>query len=568
MSFDGIFTHLMVRELNEKLIGGRINKIHQPYENEVVLLIRSQGKNHKLLLSAHPSYARIQLTSMEYRNPQTPPNFAMMLRKHLESAILEEIEQVENDRIIHFSFSKRNELGDLENIVLIVELMGRHSTILLLNKDSGKILDVIKHVGASQNSYRLLLPGATYVMPPKNSGINPFIATDPQVFERLSSEPETTAASLQSKFQGFGRDTANEIAFLLQRQPNKKMHVWHDFINRLLEDPHPSLIKQNQKEFFTPIPFASLLNDDCTIEHYSSLSELLDAFYYDKAERDRVKQQGGQLLKLIHNELERNKKKLKKREQTLLASENSEEYRQKGELLTTFMHQVPKGETSVTLENYYVENQPIEIALNPALSANQNAQKYFQKYQKLRNAVKVVGSQIQETKEEITYLESVQSQLEIARPRDVAMIQEELRNQGYLKKRNTKEKVKSEKSKPEQFFATDGTEILVGKNNLQNDELSLRVAKKNEFWLHAKDIPGSHVIIRSSEPTKETIVEAAQLAAYHSKYRNSSRVPVDLVQVRYLKKPNGAKPGYVIYENQTTYFVTPEEELVNRLRKK
>lgn len=561
MSFDGIFTHLMVQELQNELVNGRVNKIHQPYENEVIFVIRSQGKNHKLLLSAHPSYARIQCTQATYTNPETPPTFLMMLRKYLDGAILETIEQVANDRVVHFHFTRRDELGDLQNFVLIVELMGRHSTILLMNRATGKIVDTIKHIGHSQNTYRTLLPGSLYVAPPKQDTVDPYTLNQTKVFEMLSRLEELSPKVLQQTFQGFGRDTADELVSRLKERPNEKVTVWEEFFAELA-DPVPTYLKSGNKEFFTPVPFHSLMEQADWQETYQSLSALLDAFYHEKADRDRVKQQGSELLKKIDNELKRNKHKLEKRQQTLRESENAEEFRQKGELLTTFMAQVSRGAGEVELANYYDENKPIKIALDPALTPNQNAQKYFQRYQKLKNAVKLIHQQIAETKDEIAYLESVEAQLEIAAPKDLLTIREELAAQGYVKNR-TKQRKKQTPSQPERFLSSDGTEILVGKNNLQNDQLTLKTARKTDYWLHTKNIPGSHVIIRSDSPSEETILEAAELAAYFSKYRHSAQVPVDLVQVKHIRKPNGAKPGFVIYENQTTYYVTPEETILD-----
>lgn len=561
MSFDGVFTHAMVNELRETLLSGRISKIHQPYENEIVLVIRSRGKNHRLLLSAQPSYARVQITQIDYQNPDNPPNFVMMLRKYLDGAILESIEQIENDRVIHFHFAKRNELGDLQNIILIVELMGRHSTIVLVNQETGKILDAIKHIGSSQNTYRSLLPGVEYIAPPKQEVLNPFSSDKEKIFQRLS-QTELEPKAIQYQFQGIGFDTAQELTKRLLERPNEKMVVWDEFFSSIINHPDPTFYETTNKDFFTPIVYQVFSEQASAVTTYPTLSQLLDSYYHEKAEKDRAKQQGGELIRKIENELKRNKNKLKKREQTLKESENAENYRRDGELLTTFLTQVPRGAKEVVLPNYYEEDRPIKIALDPALTPNQNAQKYFHRYQKLKNAVKLIGEQIQEAKDEIQYLESVLSQLEIAGPMDIEAIKEELTAEGYLKKKTQKKQKKKKPSQPDQYFSSDGTLILVGKNNLQNDQLTMKTAKKTDYWLHAKNIPGSHVIIKSDQPSDETITEAAELAAYFSKYRYSAQVPVDLVQVKHIRKPNGAKPGYVIYENQKTVIVTPEEEKI------
>ncbi|HGF8045346.1 TPA: fibronectin-binding protein EfbA [Enterococcus faecium] len=565
MSFDGVFTHAMVNELRETLLSGRISKIHQPYENEIVLVIRSRGKNHRLLFSAHPSYARVQITQIDYQNPDNPPNFVMMLRKYLDGAILENIEQIENDRVIHFHFAKRNELGDLQNIILIVELMGRHSTIVLVNQETGKILDAIKHIGSSQNTYRSLLPGVEYIAPPKQEVLNPFSSDKEKIFQRLS-QTELEPKAIQHQFQGIGFDTAQELTKRLLERPNEKMVVWHEFFSSIINHPVPTFYETTNKDFFTPIDYQVFSEQASAVTTYPTLSQLLDSYYHEKAEKDRAKQQGGELIRKIENELKRNKNKLKKREQTLKESENAENYRRDGELLTTFLTQVPRGAKEVVLPNYYEEDRPIKIALDPALTPNQNAQKYFHRYQKLKNAVKLIGEQIQEAKDEIQYLESVLSQLEIAGPMDIEAIKEELTAEGYLKKKTQKKQKNKKPSQPDQYFSSDGTLILVGKNNLQNDQLTMKTAKKTDYWLHAKNIPGSHVIIKSDQPSDETITEAAELAAYFSKYRYSAQVPVDLVQVKHIRKPNGAKPGYVIYENQKTVIVTPEEEKITAMK--
>jgi predicted ribosome quality control (RQC) complex YloA/Tae2 family protein len=543
------------------LSGGRISKIHQPYDNELMLVIRSQGKNHTLLLSAHPTYARVQITQIPYSNPSTPPNFCMVIRKYLDGSILEKIEQLENDRILNFYFSSRNELGDLENIILSIELMGRHSNIILYNQNSMKIIDAIKHIGTSVNSYRTILPGMDYIAPPTQDKLNPFDVSEHKLFEIIKTAENLDTAFIQTTFQGIGKDTAKELVYQLNLNPKEKIKSWYYFFNQLETTIKPTLTITNGKEQFSPIPFVTL-GDENTF--YDSLSSLLDGFYEGKAERDRVKQQAGELFRKIKSDQVKISKKIEKLEKSLVDADHAEIFRIKGELLTTFLHEVPRGVKTVTLNNYYEENEPIEIALNEAITPNQNAQKYFQRYQKLKNSVKVVIEQLEKAKYELLYLQSIESQLEIAAPKDIELIKEELIAEKYIKDKQKKKKAKQKKSEPETFTSSTGIKILVGKNNLQNDQLTLKTASKTDIWLHAKDIPGSHVILKSKEPDEITLIEAAHLAAFYSKYRLSSQVPVDYVQVKHVKKPNGAKPGYVIYENQQTLFVTPDKELIEK----
>ncbi|MGX7418721.1 NFACT RNA binding domain-containing protein [Carnobacterium gallinarum] len=566
MSFDGIFTHTMVNELKELLNNGRISKVHQPYQSEIILVMRANGKNHKVLLSAHPSYARIQTTEIPYENPNTPPNFCMMMRKQLEGAILENIEQIGNDRVIHFTFKGRDEIGDVRNVVLVVELMGRHSNIFLIEQDTKRIVDCIKHVPSSMNSYRSVMPGATYIAPPHQDKLNPFTTTAVEITESLASDPELSLQkNLQTAYQGLGGDTTAEIIYRSESNPSEIPAAFLAFIQEVSDGHHtPTLTTGAKKEFFTPTPFLSL---DGEKKIFGNLSQLLDAYYSGKAEKDRVNQQGSDLIRLVNVELQRNVKKLKKLEQTLAETEFADDYRIKGEILTAYLHEFEKGQKEVTLLNFYDDEKPIKITLDVRKNPSQNAQKYFAKYQKLRNAVAFVGEQIELTLNEIDYLESVGTQLSLATPKDVAEIKEELTQEGYLKKKKTKKKaMKTQQGKPEQYRSSDGTSILVGKNNLQNDQLTLKTARKTDIWLHTKNIPGSHVIIQDSNPSEETILEAANIAAYFSKSQLSASVPVDLVPVKLIRKPNGAKPGYVIYEGQRTVSVTPDKELVARLK--
>ena len=533
MSFDGIFLHHMTAEL-QPLVGGRIQKINQPFDQELVLTVRSAGKSHKLLLSAHPVFGRVQLTKTDFQNPQNPNNFVMILRKYLAGAFIEQIEQVGNDRQIIFHISTKDEIGDRLKIALITEIMGKHSNIILLEKTSQKIIESIKHIGFSQNQYRTILPGSTYIAPPLNTAIDPFKATDEEIFEALQTE------QLQQKLQGIGRDSKNALTGLSVKEFNEKLLT-----------VTPSIYPNDT--------FSSIKLADEFVS-FDSLSEMLDTYYADKAERDRVKQVAASVIKKIQNELKKNRDKLKKQERELLATDNAEIFRQKGELLNTFLNQVPNDKSNVTLENYYT-NEPIEIALNPALSPVQNAQRYFHRYQKLKQAVKFLGEQIAKTKETIHYLESVESNLENADVAEIADIREELIQTGYIKQkyRNKKQKMLP----PEKYQAEDGTIILVGKNNLQNEQVSFKLSRRGDLWFHVKDIPGSHVLITgNANPSDETITFAGELAAYFSKARYSNLVQVDVLDVKKLHKPTGTAPGFVTYDREKTIRVTPDESVI------
>ena len=549
MSFDGFFLHHMVEELRAELLNGRIQKINQPFDQELVLQIRSNRQSHRLLLSAHPVFGRIQLTETTFENPAQPSTFIMVLRKYLQGAVIESIEQIENDRIVEITVSNKNEIGDDIQATLIIEIMGKHSNILLVDKSSNKVLEVIKHIGFSQNSYRTLLPGATYIAPPSTEALNPFTIKDGKLFEILQTQ-ELTAKNLQSLFQGLGRDTAIELENLLT---DDRLSKFRDFFK---QETNPCLTDKS----FSCVPFSTKIEGQ-----FSSLSQLLDVFYKDKAERDRVKQQASELIRRVENELQKNRQKLKKQEKELLATENAEEFRQKGELLTTFLHQVPNDQDQVVLDNYYT-NQPITISLDKALTPNQNAQKYFKRYQKLKEAVKYLTDLIEETKDTILYLESVETVLNQAGLDEIAEIREELIQTGFIRRRQ-REKIQKRK-KPEKYLASDGkTIILVGRNNLQNEELTFKIARKEELWFHAKDIPGSHVVISGNlNPSDEVKTDAAELAAYYSKGRLSNLVQVDMIEVKKLNKPTGGKPGFVTYTGQKTLRVTPDSEKIESMK--
>ncbi|HGD3141412.1 TPA: NFACT family protein [Streptococcus agalactiae] len=550
MSFDGFFLHHLTNELQEQIEKGRIQKVNQPFDHELVLTIRNNRRNYKLLLSAHPVFGRIQTTEANFQNPQNPNTFTMIMRKYLQGAVIETIQQIENDRILEIIVSNKNEIGDHIKATLVVEIMGKHSNIILIDKNEHKIIESIKHVGFSQNSYRTILPGSTYIAPPKTKAINPFDISDQTLFELLQTN-DLSPKNLQQLFQGLGRDTALELSHCLK---DNKLNDFRQFFSR---EYYPSLTEKS----FSAVQFSS------SHETFQSLGQLLDYYYQEKAEKDRIAQQASDLIHRVQGELEKNIKKLAKQQDELLATENAEEFRQKGELLTTYLSMVPNNQDVVVLDNYYT-NQTIEISLDRALTPNQNAQRYFKKYQKLKEAVKHLKGIISDTENTITYLESVETSLNHASMEDINDIREELVETVFIKRRAHDKQHK--RKKPEQYLASDGkTIILVGRNNLQNDELTFKIARKGELWFHAKDIPGSHVLIRDNlNPSDEVKTDAAELAAYYSKARLSNLVQVDMIEAKKLNKPSGTKPGFVTYTGQKTLRVTPTQEKIDSLKLK
>ncbi|UXC67747.1 NFACT family protein [Limosilactobacillus oris] len=556
MSFDGFFTHAIVHELNSTLKTGRVARISQPYPAELIITIRAQRHNYALLLSANPTYPRVQITEVPFTNPAVPTNFTMTMRKYLDGAILEEIDQVGNDRIIRLTFNTRDELGDSQRLVLVSEIMARHSNISLVNEKTGKIIDTIKHVGSDQNRVRLLLPGATFVMPPKQDKANPYLPN--QLYSdlvRQYPDPQELAKQLQARYEGLGRDTARDLADRLIASDHLPT-TYQQFIH-LFDQPEPVIIDGRKKDFMAFPPLNAAADG---LQYFATLSALLDNYYQQKAQQDRSKELAGQVIKVIKNELKKDRRKVKKLNKELDDANKADQYRTRGEILTTYLGKLKPGMDSITLPNFYDDNKPLKISLSPELSPSRNAQKYFTKYDKLKASVAHVNEQLKLANAEIDYFENIQNQIELASPADIQEIRLELQEEGYIKRKHKgKKQRKVRASKPEQFHTSDGTTVLVGKNNLQNDRLSFKTANKNEIWLHVKDIPGSHVVIRDTNPSDETILEAAQLAAYFSKGRDSDNVPVDYLPVKRLRKPNGAKPGFVTFTGQKTLRVTPKK---------
>lgn len=558
MAFDGLFTRAMTKEL-QKLATGRITKIHQPNALEVMLQIRAGGANHKLLISIHPSYARMHITEQTVDNPSEPPMFCMLLRKHLEGGFIQRIEAQEGERIIVMTVESKNEIGDPVVRKLIVEIMGRHSNCILVDADNMRILDSLKHLPPSVNSYRTVLPGQTYIGPPAQDKVNPFNVSDEEITTFFSRPREPK--EIVQHFAGFSPLHAGELLYRLDGTNHPS--IFREFMREVEEAQQPTY-KENGKAAFSP---ADLRHLEGTKATYATLGELLDRVFFARAERDRVKQQAGDLERWLSNEIDKLRLKLKKLDQDYARASKLDEFQLFGELLMASLYKFEKGVERVTVENYYTGDQ-VTIPVSPRKTPIENAQSYYTKYNKAKNALVMIKEQKQKTEDEIQYFEMLSQQVQQAAPADIEEIREELAEQGYLRLRASKKKKKPTKPEPEKFISSTGIPISVGKNNKQNDYLTFKLAKKSDTWLHTKDIPGSHVVIHTDQPDETTLHEAAVLSAYFSKARESSSVPVDYTEIRQVKKPNGAKPGFVIYFEQKTLYVTPDEQIILQLKKK
>ena len=556
MAFDGLFTRAMTKQL-QQLHSGRITKIHQPNAMEVILQIRAAGQNYKLLVSIHPSYARVHFTDQQIDNPAEPPMFCMLLRKHIEGGFIEKVEQIEMERIIAFTISSKNEIGDPITRTLIVEIMGRHSNAMLLDEE-GKIIDSLKHLPPALNSYRTVLPGQQYVTPPAQNKLNAYTANQTEMEQIIQSVTEPK--EIVQTFAGFSPLHAAEM--LIRHQNGEP---FEQFLDAIEQAAQPTYLESNGKVYFSP---ATLTHLSGQVETFDSLSALLDRVFFARAERDRVKQQAGDLERWLTNEIDKLKLKLKKLQKDYEQASKLDQFQLYGELLMANIYQFEKGAETVKVQNYYSEElEEITISISPRKTPIENAQSYFSKYNKAKNALIKIEEQKDKTNDDITYFEMLAQQVQQASPADIEEIREELAEGGFLRLRTAKKKKKPTKPTPEKFMSTSGIEISVGKNNKQNDFLTFKIARKDEVWLHTKDIPGSHVVIHSAQPDEQTIKEAAMLSAYFSKARESSSVPVDYTEIRHVKKPSGAKPGFVIYFEQKTVFVTPDESLVMQLKK-
>lgn len=563
MAFDGLFTKAMTHEL-QQLVSGRISKIHQPNSQEIVLHIRAAGKNSRLLISIHPSYSRIHVTNEAIDNPSEPPMFCMLLRKHLEGGFISSISQLEMDRVIILRVESKNEIGDDMVRELHIEIMGRHSNVILVDPERNLILDSLKHLSPSVNSYRTILPGQPHIAPPKQDKVNPYEVDESLLNELLDTDDVSKA--ILSQLAGFSPLQAKELAYRLADSNESKYEVYRKFLDEFNNaQPKGTYVESGNKAIFSSVDLSHIEGNKV---HYDSLGLLLDKVYFARAERDRVKQQAGDLERWLQNELDKLKLKMKKLAKEKSNAEKLETFQLHGELLMANLYTLKKGMTEAQVINYYdEENAVITIPLSLRKTPVENAQSFFTKYNKAKTALLKTQQQMDKTKDDIDYLEMLQQQVMQASPQDIEEIREELAEQGWMKARISKKKKKVVKPTPENFVSSTGLPISVGKNNKQNDYLTFKIANKSQTWFHTKDIPGSHVVIHDNEPDETSILEAAGLAAYFSKARDSSSVPVDYTEVRHVKKPNGSKPGFVIYFEQKTVFVTPSEDLVRSLRK-
>ncbi|WP_341282346.1 NFACT RNA binding domain-containing protein [Paenibacillus sp. FSL H8-0537] len=595
MALDGIVIHAITDDL-QRCIGARIHKIHQPTANDLIFSIRGAGMSGKLLLSANPTYPRLHWTTGTYVNPMEAPMFCMLLRKYCEGGVIEAISQIGRERIIHIDIRHRDELGDLSLKRIIIEIMGRHSNIILLDPATGIIHDGIHHVTPSISSFRIVMPGSSYVSPPDQGKLDPFsIAREDQFHEAFHKpEPAHTQAAgdeadsapaaekqanteapvsqqLVEAFSGLSPLLAKEIAF---RANDSAAALWPSF-SALMDKAKqgefdPAIVTNAKGKPFFSVTALTHLEGETT--SFPTVSEMLEAFYGDKADRDTVKQRASDLIRFVQNEKAKNIKKINKLEETLVDAHDADKYRVLGELLTAYMHQIQRGDKVATLVNFYDENQAtVTIELDPQLTPSDNAQRYFRRYTKHKNSIAVVGEQMELAKAEIDYLSSLLQQLDNASLADTEEIREELVAQGYLRDRSSKRGPKRKKAAHPSLLCYTSSEniaIYVGKNNTQNEYLTNRLASSSDTWLHTKDIPGSHVVIRGGSFGDATLEEAAMLAAHYSQARSSSMIPVDYTMIRHVHKPSGAKPGFVIYDHQKTLFITPDEQRIKALPSK
>lgn len=560
MAFDGIAIANLVYELKEKLPNARIYKIAQPESDELILTLKSSLGQHRLLISASASLPLIYLTENNKPSPMTAPNFCMLLRKHLSNGRITSITQPGLERIINFEIEHLNELGDLCKKYLIVEIMGKHSNIIFCD-DNNNIIDSIKHVSAHMSSVREVLPGRDYFIPQTQDKFNPLEASWEGFKTSIGIKPVSLAKALYTSYTGISPAAAEEICYrasLDSSTPanvlgeNELLHLYHIFSN-LIEDIknnrfQPTIVYKDEE----PIEFSSIELthfEGMQLRSYSSISQVLETFYATKNTLTRIRQKSYDLRHVVQLALERSIKKYDLQLKQLKDTQKRDKYKVYGELLNTYGYNLEEGAKELEALNYYT-NEMIKIPLDGTLSAKENAKKYFDKYNKLKRTFEALSTLTQETKDEINHLESISTALDIALTEDdLVQLKEELMDYGYMKRKGSNKKQQKIKSKPFHYLSSNGYHIYVGKNNFQNEELTFKFASGNDWWFHAKGIPGSHVILKTNgeEIPDKTFEEAGRLAAYYSKGRGTDKIEIDYVEKKHIKKPSGAKPGFVVY---------------------
>lgn len=590
MAFDGITIYALVQELNQKLCNGYIEKIFQPESDELNINIRNNKRNYTLLLSSNANNPRVYIALNTKPNPKIAPPFCMLMRKNLTRGRILSIMQPLMERIIEIEIATFNELGDQVNKVLIIEIMGRHSNIILVNKETNIIIDSIKRVGSNISRYRQVLPGKDYIYPPSHGKCNPFDMNYAQIKSLLNMFPKNKKIEnfFVNSFIGISPLISREICFesdvyngeaiknLSELDKDALIFSFLVLIERIKTKNFIPNIVYNERER-TIIDFSVITLkqfSQLNAKKYQSISVLLESFYNKKDNLNRVKQKSNSLLSIINNKLDKNYKKLVKQKEEYQKSIDASIYKLYGELITANIYNFTGNSDRIILTNFYSDNQEkIEIPLDPNLTPIENAQKYFKIYRKSKNAIQQLSKQIIATEKEIYYLEgqieNIKNSTEL---QEIEEIKEELRLEGYLpiqyKNKESKNK-KYPSSIPLHFISSEGIDIFIGKNNRQNDMLTLKSSSSEDIWLHTKGIPGSHVIIKNSnlKITDKTLIEAGMLASYYSKARHSQNVPVDYTKVKNIKKPKGAKPGMVIYDDFKTLFVTPNEDIIYTLKR-
>ncbi len=582
MALDGIFLRKVRNELSSLAVGMRVDRVNQPTKDEIILNLRGKNFNRKLLICVRADSARIHFTEHNIDNPPTPPMFCMLLRKHLQGALIKDIRQLETDRIIFIDFDATNEIGDKVELTLCIEIMGKHSNLILIHDN--RILDSIKRVDFSTSSFRQVLPGLDYKLPPAQDKFC-IEDTDTKIIVEniLKWKDKYLSTAIMSVIQGVSPIISREIAIkaalddVFVRELNnltiKSLEAQIDEIKAKLNivDKVFMLTDTNGKPKDIAHCSIGQYADSLILKEYDTCSELLDEFYYERDRINRVNHRGHELIKLLNNLIERTTRKIALQKAELEKCKDKDKLRLYGELIVANMYRLEKGKDFYEVENYYDNCNLIKIPCNPALSPQENQKKYYKEYRKAQVAEKMLVELISDGENETVYLESVLDELSRAdSDNEISSIRLELSQGGYIKNTKGKKQKPPKELPPHEFISDDGFRILVGRNNIQNDKLSLKTAVKTDMWLHTQKIPGSHVIIcgEGKEISDMSIEQAAVIAATYSKAADSSLVPVDYTRVKQLKKPNSAKAGMVIYHEYWTIIVKPDKVLADRLKVK